>query len=87
MINMLIILLILSFSGIFLLVIYMNYLNKRIDELEKKIGTLQWQTDDVLHKLSDCKSRLYQLEEALELKEYFDNKTQTDIYKILNVSI
>ena len=22
-----------------------------------------------------------------ELKEYFDNKTQTDIYKILNVSI
>ena len=72
---MLIILLILSFSGIFLLVIYMNYLNKRIDELEKKIGTLQWQTDNVLHKLSDCESRLNQLEEALELKEYFDKES------------
>ena len=75
MIDMLIILLILSFGGIFLLVIYMNYLNKRIDELEKKIGTLQWQTDNVLHKLSDCESRLYQLEEALELKEYFDKES------------
>ena len=48
----LIILLILSFSGIFLLVIYMNDLNKRIDELEKKIDTLQYQTDDVLHDIN-----------------------------------
>ena len=49
--NMLIILLILSFSGIFLLVVYMNHLDKRIDELEKKIDTLQYQTDDVLHDI------------------------------------
>ena len=52
MIDMLIILLILSFSGIFLLVIYMNYLNKLIDKLEKKIDTLQYQTDDVLHDIN-----------------------------------
>ena len=69
------ILLILSFSDIFLFVIYMDYLNKRIDKLENKIGFLQWQTDDVLHKLSDCESKLYQLEEALELKEYFDKES------------
>ena len=75
MTEILIILLVLSFSGIFLFVIYMNYLNKRIDKLEKRIGALQWQTDDVLHKLSDCESRLYQLEEALELKEYFDKES------------
>lgn len=48
---MLIILLILSFSGIFLLVIYMNYLSKLIDKLEQKIDTLQYQTDDVLHDI------------------------------------
>ena len=52
MIDMLIILLALSFSGIFLLVIYMNYLNKLIDKLEKKIDTLQYQTDDVLHDIN-----------------------------------
>lgn len=45
------VLLILSFSGIFLFVIYMDYLNKRIDKLENKIGFLQWQTDDVLHDI------------------------------------
>ena len=72
MTEILIILLILSFSSVFLLVIYMNYLNKLIDKLEKKIGALQWQTDDVLHKLSECESRLYQLEEALELKEFYE---------------
>ena len=73
---MLIILLILSFSGIFLFLVYMNYLNKRIDKLEEKIGTLQWQTDDVLQKLLDCERRLYQLEEALELKEYYDDASR-----------
>lgn len=52
MTEILIILLALSFSGIFLLVIYMNYLNKLIDKLEKKIDTLQYQTDDVLHDIS-----------------------------------
>ena len=29
----------------------MDYLNKRIDKLENKIGFLQWQTDDVLHDI------------------------------------
>ena len=51
-------------------------LNKRIDKLEEKIGTLQWQTDDVLQKLLDCESKLYQLEEALELKEYYDDASR-----------
>ena len=49
---MLIILLALSFSCIFLLVRYMNYLKKLIDKLEKKIDTLQYQTDDVLHDIN-----------------------------------
>ena len=49
--DVLMVLLILSFSGIFLFVIYMDYLNKRIDKLENKIGFLQWQTDDVLHDI------------------------------------
>lgn len=52
MIDMLIILLTLSFSCIFLLVIYMIYLNKLIDKLEKKIDILQYQTDDVLHDIN-----------------------------------
>ncbi len=50
--EVLMILLALSFSSIFLLVIYMNYLNKLIDKLEKKIDTLQYQTDDVLHDIN-----------------------------------
>ena len=49
--DVLMILLILSFSGIFLFVIYMDYLNKRIDKLENKIDFLQWQTADVLHDI------------------------------------
>ena len=52
MIDMLIILLILSFSGVFLFVVYMNHLNKLIDKLETKIDTLQYQTDDVLHDIN-----------------------------------
>ena len=52
MIDMLIILLTLSFSCIFLLVKYMNYLRKLIVKLEKKIDTLQYQTDDVLHDIN-----------------------------------
>ena len=47
----LMILLALSFSGIFLFVVYMNHLDKHIDKLEKKIDTLQYQTDDVLHDI------------------------------------
>lgn len=52
MTEILIILLALSFSIIFLLVIYTNYLNKLVDKLEKKIDTLQYQTDDVLHDIN-----------------------------------
>ena len=51
MMEALMILLALSFSGIFLFVVYMNHLDKRIDKLEKKIDTLQYQTDDVLHDI------------------------------------
>ena len=49
---MLIFLLTLSFSCIFLLVIEMNYIIKLIDKLEKRIDTLQYKTDDVLHDIS-----------------------------------
>ena len=52
MIDILIILLTLSFSCIFLLVIEMNYIIKLIDKLEKMIDTLQYQTDDVLHDIN-----------------------------------
>lgn len=49
---MLIILLTISFSCIFLLVIEMNCLIKLIDKLEKSIDTLQYKTDDVLHDIN-----------------------------------
>lgn len=52
MIDMLIILLTLSFSCIFLLARYMIYLKKLIDKLEKKIDILQYQADDVLHDIN-----------------------------------
>ena len=52
MIDMLIILLTLSFSCIFLLVIEMNYIIKLIDKLDKRIDTLQYKTDDVLHDIN-----------------------------------
>ena len=52
MTEILIILLTLSFSCIFLLVIEMNYLIKLIDKLEKRIDTLQYKTDDVLHDIN-----------------------------------
>ena len=52
MIDMLIFLLTLSFSCIFLLVTEMNHIIKLIDKLEKRIDTLQYKTDDVLHDIS-----------------------------------
>ena len=52
MTEILIILLTSSFSCIFLFVIEMNYLIKLIDKLEKRIDTLQYQTDDVLHDIN-----------------------------------
>ena len=48
MMEILIILLTLSVIGICVFVKCMTNLNKHIDELEKKIDTLQYQTDDVL---------------------------------------
>ena len=47
----LMILLAISIIGIWAFVVYMNYLNKRIDKLEPKIEILQYQTDDVLHDI------------------------------------
>ena len=52
MIDVLIILLILSVIGICVFVKCMTNLNKHIDELEKRIDTLQYQTDDVLHDIN-----------------------------------
>lgn len=49
--EVLMILLAISIIGIWAFVVYMNYLNKRIDKLEPKIEILQYQTDDVLHDI------------------------------------
>lgn len=77
MIDMLIIILILSFSGVFLLVVYMNYLNKCINKLEKKIDTLQWQADDILHDIDSVNKNIrncYAL-----LKKLEDEKIDVEI--------
>ena len=50
--EVLMILLAISIIGIWAFVVYMNHLNKLIDKLEKKIDTLQYQTDDVLHDIN-----------------------------------
>lgn len=74
---MLIIILILSFSGVFLLVVYMNYLNKCINKLEKKIDTLQWQADDILHDIDSVNKNIrncYAL-----LKKLEDEKIDVEI--------
>lgn len=70
--DVLMVLLILSFSGIFLFVIYMDYLNKRIDKLENKIGFLQWQTDDVLHDIDVVNRNVIQY--CASLKRLEDEK-------------
>lgn len=72
MTEILIILLTVSISGIFLFVIYMNYLNKRIDELETKISTLQYQTDDVLHDIDVVNRNVIQY--CASLKRLEDEK-------------
>ena len=51
MMEVLMILLAISIIGIWAFVVYMNYLNKRIDKLEPKIEILQYQIDDVLHDI------------------------------------
>ena len=75
--DVLMVLLILSFSGIFLFVIYMDYLNKRIDKLENKIGFLQWQADDILHDIDSVNKNIrncYAL-----LKKLEDEKIDAEI--------
>ena len=52
MMETLIILLTLSFINICVVAKCMTDLNKLIDKLEKKIDTLQYQTDDVLHDIN-----------------------------------
>ena len=75
--DVLMVLLILSFSGIFLFVIYMDYLNKRIDKLENKIGFLQWQTDDVLHNIDVVNKNIRNY--YASLKKLEDEKTDAEI--------
>lgn len=74
---MLIIILILSFSGIFLLVVYMNYLNKCINKLEKKIDTLQWQADDILHDIDSVNKNIRNY--YASLKKLEDEKIDVEI--------
>ena len=69
MMEALMILLALSFSGIFLFVVYMNHLDKRIDKLEKKIDTLQYQTDDVLHDIDVVNRNVIQYYASLKRLE------------------
>ena len=52
MIDMLIILLTLSCSGIFLFVVYMNHLDKCIDKLEKKID-MERNLENIWHDASE----------------------------------
>ena len=68
----LMILLALSFSGIFLFVVYMNHLDKRIDKLDTKIDTLQYQTDDVLHDIDVVNRNVIQY--CASLKRLEDEK-------------
>lgn len=75
--DVLMVLLILSFSGIFLFVIYMDYLNKRIDKLENKIGFLQWQTDDVLHDINAINENIRNY--YVLLKKLEDEKIDAEI--------
>lgn len=75
--DVLMVLLILSFSGIFLFVIYMDYLNKRIDKLENKIGFLQWQADDILHDIDDVNKNIRNYYALLKRLE--DEKTDAEI--------
>ena len=72
MMEALMILLVLSFSGIFLFVVYMNHLDKHIDKLENKIDTLQYQTDDALHDIDIVNRNVIQC--CASLKRLEDEK-------------
>lgn len=49
---------------------FVNNLSKEVDELKEKLEKHQ-----KLHDWQDHEKRIDQLEEALELKEYFDEET------------
>lgn len=70
--------LILAFIAFILLTIVVICITKEIDELKAKLEQhrirLNYLAFDYLSIL-DIEKRLYQLEEALELKEYFDKES------------
>ena len=67
--EILMILLTISIIGIWAFVVYMNYLNKRIDKLEPKIEILQYQTDDVLHDIDVVNRNVIQYHASLKRLE------------------
>ena len=70
--EVLMILLAISIIGIWAFVVYMNYLNKRIDKLEPKIEILQYQIDDVLHDIDVVNRNVIQY--CASLKRLEDEK-------------
>ena len=54
----------------FIMFMDLKYLSKEVDDLKEKLERHQ-----KLHDWQDHEKRIDQLEEALELKEYFDNET------------
>ena len=75
--KVLMILLTISIIGIWAFVVYMNHLNKLIDKLEKKIDTLQYQTDDVLHDIDVVNKNIRNY--YASLKKLEDEKTDAKI--------
>ena len=69
MTDILIILLTLSFINICVVAKCMTDLNKRIDELEKKIDTLYYQTDDVLCDINIVNENVLNTYELLSRKK------------------
>ena len=76
MIEILIILLTVSFINICVVAKCMTYLNKRIDELGTKISTLQYQTDDVLHDIDVVNRNVIQY--CASLKRLEDEKIDAE---------
>ena len=71
------ILLTISIIGIWAFVVYMNHLNKLIDKLKKKIDTLQYQTDDVLHDIDVVNKNIRNY--YASLKKLEDEKIDVEI--------
>ena len=57
----------------FVMFMDLKYLSKEVDELKEKLEHIRKHLD--FYQLSDHETRIDKLEEALELKEYFDNET------------